>query len=63
LSDYLIQAEHCVHYITKEEYEKKAIRGEIGAKKETCYTNCKYCSARYDANKNIKCPNCGAINP
>jgi hypothetical protein len=30
--------------------------------RETHYIICEYCHSRYDANKNLKCPNCGAIN-
>jgi len=61
--DFYLDAEKCVHYMAKEEYEKKALKGEIGVDKEAYYVVCKYCNARYDANKNIRCPNCGAINP
>ena len=34
INDYFVQAEECVHYITREEYEKKAIKGEIAAQKK-----------------------------
>jgi len=65
MMDYFIQAERCVYYITNEEYEKKAITGKIGlpSEKGTCYVTCEYCEARYDANKNTKCPNCGGPPP
>jgi rubrerythrin len=55
-------AEQCVHYVDKEEYRKKAFRGEIETKKETHFVTCKYCGLWYDVIENPKCPNCGAIN-
>jgi hypothetical protein len=57
-----IDAEQCIHYVDKEEYRKKALKGEIETKKETHFVTCKYCGLRHDVIENPKCPNCGAIN-
>jgi len=58
-----LDAEKCIHYTEREMYREKALRGEVETVKETHYVVCNYCGVRYDANMNIKCPNCGAINP
>jgi hypothetical protein len=54
-------AEKCIHYVNKEEYREKVLRGQIETEKETHYVVCNYCSARYDANQQTACPRCGAI--
>jgi hypothetical protein len=56
------QAEKCVHYMEEKEYTEKFLKGEIGVEKETSYVVCRYCDTRYDANTNVKCPNCDAVN-
>jgi len=73
INDYFVQAEECVHYITKEEYEKKAIKGEIAAQKKEerakekeiirekeviVKIRCPYCGKLYDETLDV-CPHCG----
>jgi predicted amidophosphoribosyltransferase len=60
--DYYVQGEQCTYYITKEEYETKAIRGEIGTEGKNPFVFCGYCHTRYNWNDNAKCPTCGAPN-
>jgi hypothetical protein len=57
------EAKSCVHFIDADEYKEKALKGEIVPEEETYFVVCTYCKARYDVHKNVKCPNCGAINP
>jgi len=68
--DYLrihcFQAEECVHYLTPEEYERKAIKGEIPGKEKEIIkekevivkVRCPYCHNLYDETLN-RCPHCG----
>lgn len=48
------QANNCVHFMDKREYEKKAIRGEI----EPAKVRCQFCGTLFDSTLD-KCPNCG----
>lgn len=61
-NDYYLQREKCVHFITRQEYEARAIKGEIGTTGTSQFVVCKYCHTRYDWNQNVKCPICGSPN-
>jgi hypothetical protein len=69
---YFPQAEDCVYFITKKDYEKKLLRGEPseGKEKQTkdigivrervviVKTRCPYCGRLYDETLDV-CPHCG----
>lgn len=70
---YFVQANDCVHFMTKEEYEKKALRGEavrkeperqvrekeiIREKEVIIKVKCPYCGKLYNETFDV-CPHCG----
>jgi len=63
---YYLQAERCINYITEEEYEERALRGEIGKeekeitkmKEVIVKVRCPYCRHLYDETLD-RCPHCG----
>jgi hypothetical protein len=56
--DYLDEAQREIY--TRVHKAKRKTEAET--EKDTRYIICQYCKVRYDANKNLKCPNCNAIN-
>jgi hypothetical protein len=48
------QANNCVHFVNKREYEKKALRGEI----EPAKVRCQFCGTLFDSTLD-KCSHCG----
>jgi hypothetical protein len=52
------QAKQCVHYIHKEEYREKALKGEIVP--SMVLKTCPYRKTQYDLQKASVCPKCGA---
>ena len=74
-NDFFTQANDCVNYVTKEEFEKKAIKGAIQTDKKEIMREkeiirekevivkirCRYCKNLYEETLD-KCPHCGGSN-
>jgi hypothetical protein len=55
------QAKQCKHYIHKNEYKEKALKGEIApSTSELVLKTCQYCETQFDLKKTSTCPKCGA---
>lgn len=55
------QAKQCKHYINKNEYKEKALKGEIDPlTSEAVLKTCPYCGTQFDLKKASVCPKCGA---
>ena len=57
-TEFYFLAEKCVHYIDKEKYREKLLKGELDEKARLVI--CQYCDTQFDANQNLHCPKCGA---